>query len=81
MDVVTHKHVGVDGAATARRRIEQAFQIEPSIGIAEEARGAVHAALEHMVRDAGEFEPRRPGHGRSTRHRRKVTQPREEATL
>jgi hypothetical protein len=49
----------------------QALQVKPALGIAEEARGTVVPALNYMVRNTGEFKPRRPGHASSTRFARK----------
>jgi hypothetical protein len=66
MNVIAHEDVRMHFAAAALRRVLQALQIKASVRVAEEARAAVVAALDYMVRDTGQFQTGRPGHASST---------------
>src|SRR5262245_13000112 len=67
VNVIAHQDICVHLAVTALRGVLQALQIETSVRIAEEACAAVVAALDHVVRNTGQFEARRPRHAPSTR--------------
>jgi hypothetical protein len=57
----------MDFAAAALRGVLKALQIETSVRVPEEARAAVVAALDYMVRNTGQFQTGRPRHASSTR--------------
>src|SRR5690349_24452350 len=65
--VVRHQDVRVHAAVTRRRGPGQAVEIKTPVGVAEEARAAIDAALDDMQRNAGKLEPWRSGHDRITR--------------
>src|SRR5262245_8374558 len=67
MNVVPHEDVRVNLAAALHCRVPEALEVEATIRIAKEAGAAIVPALDDMVRNAAQLEPRWPGHGTSTR--------------
>ncbi len=61
--VVGHQHIGVHRHAVGAGLHEQVAQVPPVIGLRQEARGPVVAALNHVKRDACKAQARSTGHG------------------
>ena len=62
MDVVVHQDVRMQLARGLVQRLSQLMQIEQPVVVIEEAREAVVAALDHMLRNAGECDARKSCH-------------------
>lgn len=58
VDVIVHEHVGVQFAASVEQRLAQQRQVTSSIDLIEKAGEAVIAALDNMLRNAGQVESR-----------------------
>jgi hypothetical protein len=56
MHMVRHQGVGVNGATFSSRHLAESTAVAQVIGIIEEARLPVVAALDDMLRDAGEVD-------------------------
>ena len=69
MHMVGHQHVGVDGHLVSLRRHGQIRQIVTIVGIGEETRLPVIAALDDMLGNAGEIESRLTCHEGKARSR------------
>lgn len=68
--VVVHQHVGMQLAAGGEQRFAQQVAIADAVGIVEEAGQAVVAALDDVLRDAGQVESGLASHARSVAARR-----------
>ena len=62
MHMVRHQDVGVNGATFSSRDLAEFAAVAQVIGIIEEARLPVVAALDDMLRDAGEVDAERAWH-------------------
>ena len=62
MHVVRHQHVGVDCALFAQRDLVEVVQVATVVVRREEARLAIVAALDHVLRDTGQVESGQAGH-------------------
>ena len=56
VDVVGHQHVRMHGTAFAQRDFAQVLQVAHPVDVSKEARLAIIAALDDMLRDLGEVE-------------------------
>jgi hypothetical protein len=62
MHVIVHQHAGVQAAAGCQKRLPQQMEMACTVGLIEEARKAIVAALNDVLRNAGKVEARLTGH-------------------
>lgn len=66
MDLVGHQHIGVEAAAMTFLRLGQAGEEKPIVGVGEEDRLAVIAALDDMVGKRWDGAAGAAGHDRNS---------------
>ena len=62
VDVVRHQHVRMDRQPGLRRNLPQRRQVPLTVRVVDEDRASVVAALDHVVGEARDRQPGKPGH-------------------